>query len=181
MPAVIFVTAHDRFALKAFEVRALDYLLKPFDRQRFHKALERARFQLQRRDHAEINQRLVDLLADVNGKKQFLDRLVVKSAGRVSFVRVGEIDWIEAAGNYLRLHVGKDTHLLRETMSKLESRLNPRQFIRIHRSCIVNLDRIRELQPSFHGDFVVLMLNGTELTLSRGYRDKFQELLGNAI
>jgi two-component system, LytTR family, response regulator len=181
MPTVIFVTAYDRFALKAFEVHALDYLLKPFDRQRFHKALERARVQVQHPSHSKINQQLLDLLEDVKGKNKFLDRLVVKSEGRVSFVRAEEIDWIEAAGNYLRLHVGKDTHLLRETMSKLEARLNPRQFLRIHRSTIVNLDRIRELEPTFHGDYAVLLRNGTELTLSRGYRDKLQGLLGNAL
>jgi two-component system LytT family response regulator len=179
LPTVIFVTAHDRYALRAFEVHALDYLLKPFDRDRFQKALDRARAQLQH-NPMDVNQRLLALLADVQEVRKPLDRLVIKSGGRVCFVRIGEIDWIEAAGNYLRLHVGRDVHLLRETMSRLESRLDPRLFARIHRSTMVNLERIRELQPSFHGDFVVKLHDGTELTLSRGYRDKLQELLGTS-
>jgi two-component system LytT family response regulator len=180
MPVVIFVTAYDRYALRAFEVHALDYLLKPFDRERFRKALERARAQLRRHQHQEVNQRLLALLADVRETRKPLDRLVIKSGGRVCFVRTEEIDWIEAAGNYLRLHVGPEVHLLRETMSRLESRLDPRQFPRIHRSTMVNLERIQELQPSFHGDFIVVLRDGTELTLSRGYREKLQELLGTS-
>jgi two-component system, LytTR family, response regulator len=179
-PVVIFVTAHDRYALKAFEVHALDYLLKPFDRERFRRTLDHVRAQLQRNERVDVNKRLLALLADVQGARKPLERLVVKSGGRVCFVRTEEIDWIEAAGNYLRLHVGRDVHVLRETMSRLESRLDPRQFPRIHRSTMVNLERIQELQPSFHGDFVVVLHDGTELTLSRGYRDKLQELLGTA-
>jgi two-component system LytT family response regulator len=177
-PAVVFVTAHDRYALKAFDVHALDYLLKPFDRPRFRKALERARAQLRREPGPGVNERLLALLADVREARPPLERLVVKSAGRVSFVRTDEIDWIEAAGNYLRLHVGGDTPLLRETMNSLEARLDGRRFVRIHRSTIVNIERIRELQPSFHGDYAVRLRDGTELTLSRGYRDKVQAALG---
>jgi two-component system LytT family response regulator len=181
LPAVVFVTAYDRYALQAFEVHALDYLLKPFDRERFGKALERARAQLRQEQSADANQKLLALLHDVREARRPAERLVVKSGSRVSFVRVEEIDWIEAAGNYLRLHVGSETHLLRETMSRLEERLDGKQFLRIHRSTIVNVERIRELQPSFHGDYLVLLRDGTELTLSRGFRDKLQELLGDAV
>jgi two-component system LytT family response regulator len=181
LPAVVFVTAYDRHALRAFEVHALDYLLKPFDRSRFSKALDRARAQLRKERHADANQRLLGLLEEVKGTKKPLERLVIKSAGRVYFVRLEEIDWIEAAGNYARLHVGSETHLLRETMNGLEARLDGNRFLRIHRSTIVNVERIRELQPTFHGDYAVILQDGTELTLSRGYRDRLQEILGNAL
>jgi two-component system LytT family response regulator len=178
VPALIFVTAYDQFALRAFEVHALDYLLKPFDRNRFRKALERARAQLQREGPTELHQRLLELLKDVRPPTQPLERLVIKAEGRVAFVPVDELDWIEAAGNYLRLHSGKNTFLLRETMNHLEARLDPRRFVRIHRSTIVNGARIRELQPAFHGDFVVILRDGTELTMSRSFRDRFQAFLG---
>lgn len=180
MPVVVFITAHDRYALKAFEVHALDYLLKPFDRARFRTALERAKAQVRRNQSGEVSQKLFALLQDVKEARRPQERLVVKSAGRVYFVRIEDIDWIEAAGNYARLHVGKETHLLRESMSGLEARLDGQRFLRIHRSTIVNVERIRELQPSFHGDYVVTLHDGTELTLSRGYRDKLHELLGNS-
>jgi two-component system LytT family response regulator len=179
MPAVIFVTAHDSHALRAFEVHAVDYLLKPFDRRRLQQALQRARQQIDQREQT-VGQYSA-LLEDVQSHRRFLDRLVIKSAGRVFFLKTGEIDWIEAAGNYLRLHVGGEVHLLRETMSNLESRLNSGKFLRIHRSTMVNLERIKELSPMFHGDYRVLLHDGTELTLSRSYRPKLQELLGDSI
>jgi two-component system LytT family response regulator len=181
MPGIIFVTAYDRYALRAFEVHALDYLLKPFDRQRFEKALERARAQINRSRTADVNKQLLALLEDVKTGRKYQERFVVKSSNRVLFVRVEEIDWIEAAGNYVRLHAGSETHLLRETMSALEGKLDPHKFLRIHRSTIVNIERIQELQPWFHGDYVVLLKDGTQLTLSRSYRQKFQDLFGNAI
>jgi two-component system LytT family response regulator len=180
MPVVVFVTAHDRYALKAFEVHALDYLLKPFDRDRFRTALERAKAQVRREQGDPVSQRLAALLQDVKETRRPQERLVVKSGGRIYFVRVEDIDWIEAAGNYVRLHTGKEDHLLRESMSGLEARLDANQFLRIHRSTIVNIERIRELQPAFHGDYAVILRDGTELTLSRGYRDKLQELLGHS-
>jgi two-component system, LytTR family, response regulator len=182
VPAVIFVTAYDKYAIQAFEVHALDYLLKPFDRERFHLALERARAQLQREETVAASERLLALLEDAQAQaaKKPLQRLVIKSGGRVFFLRVEEIDWIEAAGNYVRLHVARETHLLRETMNALETRLDPEQFVRIHRSTIVHLDRIQELQPWFHGDYKVILRDGTQLTLSRGYRQKLQELLGHS-
>jgi two-component system LytT family response regulator len=179
MPAIVFVTAHDSYALRAFEVHALDYLLKPFDRQRLRQALQRARQQITQRDKA-VGQYNA-LLEDVQSNRKILDRLVIKSSGRVFFLKTEEIDWIEAAGNYLRLHVGGEVHLLRETMTNLESRLNSGQFIRIHRSTMVNIERIKELRPLFHGDYMVLLHDKTELTLSRSYRPKLQEILGESI
>lgn len=177
MPAVIFVTAYDRYALSAFEVQALDYLLKPFDRERFLKALERAR--AQRLANPDVVQRrLLALLEEARPGKKPLDRLVVKTGGRIFFLKMDEIDWIEAAGNYLRLHVGKDTHLIRDTMSALESRIDPNKFLRIHRSTIVNIERVRSIEPLFHGDHVVLLHDDTQLTLSRTYRQRLEELLG---
>jgi two-component system LytT family response regulator len=180
-PVVIFVTAHDRYALKAFEVHALDYLLKPFDKARFTTALERAKQQVRQGSAAALSERLAGLLESVQGRRPGLERLLVKSGGRISFVRVQDIDWIEAAANYVRLHVGKQEHLLRESMTALEKKLDPAQFARIHRSTIVNLERIREMQPAFHGDYVIILRDGTELALSRGCREKLEESLGHSI
>jgi two-component system, LytTR family, response regulator len=180
-PAVIFVTAYDRFALQAFEVNALDYLLKPFDQERFRKALQRARGLLGRSQTEEVSEQLRALLEDARGGRKYLDRVVIKSTSRVFFLRVDEIDWVEAAGNYLKLHAGAEAHLLRETMNNLEARLDPEKFLRIHRSTIVNIERIQELQPWFHGDYIVLLRDGTRLTLSRGYRQKFQDLFGGSL
>jgi two-component system, LytTR family, response regulator len=174
-PSVVFVTAYDKFALKAFEVHAVDYLLKPFDKQRFETALKRALDQLARKQPAQINEQLSALLADLKTRAQTPERLAVKSEGRVVFVNISDIDWIEAADNYVALHVGKESHLLRETMASLEARI-PKPFLRISRSTIVNTDRIKELQPLFHGDYAVILKDGTKLTLTRGYRDKLQEL-----
>jgi two-component system, LytTR family, response regulator len=181
LPVVVFVTAHDRYALRAFEAHALDYLLKPFDKERFAQALMRAKNQVRLGQAAGIEDRLRSLLQTVEERRPLPERLVVKSAGRVSFVRVAEVDWIEAAGNYVRLHLGKEEHLLRESLGGLEARLDPRRFVRIHRSTIVNIDRIRELRPTFHGDYQVVLKDGGELTLSRSCRDKLQKSLGNAL
>jgi two-component system, LytTR family, response regulator len=172
MPAVIFVTAYDRYAIRAFDVHALDYLLKPFDRDRFQRALARARSQIAANEKAQV------LPHYGPSQRRPLQRLVIKSLERVFFLRLEEIDWIEAAGNYVKLHVGAETYLRRETMTALEDRLNTDQFVRVHRSTIVNLDRIQELQAWFHGDYKVILHDGTQLTLSRGYREKLQEQLG---
>jgi two-component system LytT family response regulator len=181
MPLVVFVTAFDRYALRAFDVHALDYLLKPFDRERFHEALNRARQTLERRGAGDLERRLLELVQDLKPSPHHLERFVIKSGGRVFFVRADEIDWIEAAGNYVKLHVGNDTHLFRETMNALESQLDPDTFYRIHRSHIVNIERVKELQPWFNGEYVVFLRNGTRLTLSRGYREKLQERIGRAL
>jgi two-component system LytT family response regulator len=178
LPAVIFVTAYDKYAVDAFEVHALDYILKPFDRDRFRKALDRAKARLG--DARELDLRLVSLLEELQDKKRHLKRFVIKSGGRILFVRTEEIDWIEAAGNYVELHVGKDSHLLRETMNKLESRLDSKTFIRIHRRTIVNLDRIKQFEGVSHGEYVVVLKDGTRLASSRGYREALQRLLGGA-
>ena len=180
MPAVIFVTAYDRYALQAFDVNALDYLLKPYNRERFHKAVERARAQLSNGAKGGLNERLLSLLENLQTEQRHLERLMIKSSGRVFFLRTAEIDWIEAEGNYLRLHAGKDSHLLRETMNRLASKLNPDKFLRIHRSTLVNIERIKELQPLFSGDYVVILRDGKQLTLSRSYRDKLLELFENS-
>jgi two-component system LytT family response regulator len=180
MPTVIFVTAYDEYALRAFEVHALDYLLKPFGRARFQETLSHAREHLERRRAGDLGRRLLALVNDIRPERPRLDRLVVKSGGRVFFLRTADIDWIEAAGNYVRLHLGKDSHLFRETMNRLEARLDPRRFVRIHRSRIVNTERIEALQPWLGGDYVVVLRDGTKLPLSRGYREKLQQHLGRA-
>jgi two-component system, LytTR family, response regulator len=181
MPTVVFVTAYDEYALKAFEVHALDYLLKPFGKDRFQETLKHAREHLERRRAGDLGRRLLALVQDLKPEQPRLDRLVVKSGGRVFFLRTDEIDWIEAAGNYVRLHLGEESHLFRETMNGMESRLDSRRFVRIHRSRIVNTERIKELQPWFNGEYVVILRNGTRLTLSRGYREKLQEQLGKPL
>jgi two-component system LytT family response regulator len=181
LPVVIFVTAYDRYALKAFEVHALDYLLKPFDKDRFTAALKRAKEQVRQGKVLALDDRLVELLQTAQNRRWAADRLMVKSGGRVYFVALADIDWIEAAGNYVRLHVGKDEHLLRQSLSGLESRLDANRFVRIHRSTMVNVERIRELQPTFHGDYVIILKDGTELALSRSCRQKLEEALGHPL
>jgi len=176
MPVVIFVTAYDEYALRAFEYHAFDYLLKPFDQTRFEKALERARKQFS--SQGSNNEKLLNLLNEIRQRNQEPARFAIKTPGRVFFVRQEDIDRIEAADNYVNLHVGVDTHLIRETMNSLEGRLDSRKFLRIHRSTIVNAERIKELRPWFHGEYVVLLKDGTELTLSRTYREKILSLLG---
>jgi len=175
MPAVIFVTAYDKYALRAFDVNALDYLLKPFDRQRFREALDRARAHIRRAQAGDLHSRLLALLGDVRPQNQWRERLVVREGGRIFFLRADEIDWVEAAGNYLRLHAGKRSHLLRATMASLEAQLDPARFARVHRSALVNLDRVRELQPGPHGDATLLLRDGTRLTLSRTCRARFEK------
>ncbi len=178
LPAIVFVTAFDQFALRAFEVHALDYLLKPFDSERFQAAVQRARQWIQRNQAGELDQRLSALLTDLKGASKAPDRLAVKSGGRVLLLRIEDIDWVEAADNYVNLHIGREAHLLRETMNALETRLAPDRFLRISRSTMVNVDRIKELQPMFHGEYAVILHDGTRLTLSRGQREKLSLLLG---
>ena len=178
-PGIVFVTAYDEYALQAFEVHALDYLLKPFNRARFHKTLRRAREQVIGRANGELSKRLVSLLETVRAPKKALGRIVVRNAGRVVFLATEEIDWIEAAGNYVKISVGKEQHVLRETLKNLEARLDGQQFVRVHRSTIVNVERIRELQPLFHGDHIAILHDGTRITCSRSYSDRLEQLLSN--
>lgn len=188
-PAVVFVTAHDDFALPAFEIHALDYLLKPFSAERFRSAVRYAREHVAHRRATTIGRHLLDLLpqmaatavAPAPAPAPPPDRLVVKSSGRIYFVRIAEIDWCEAAGNYIRVHVGAQAHLIRETMNRLESQLDPRLFVRVHRSTIVNVDRIQELRSSFNGEHVVVLRNGIRLTMSRSYRDALQDRLRRSL
>lgn len=177
MPVTIFTTAYDEFALRAFDAHAIDYVLKPYDPQRFHKAVERARTQLNGRRKAQMDDRLESLLDELRSRTQYLDRIVVRSGGRIVILRVAEIDWIEAASNYVRLHAGGREYLLRETMTALEGKLDPADFVRIHRSTIVRVEKIRELEPLFQGDYIVILDDNTRLTSSRGYRERLQDLL----
>lgn len=182
LPTVIFTTAFDQYALKAFDVHAVDYLLKPFDRERFRQAMKRARGDIERRQMGDMRghiQALLDHVAERRPKPP--QRLVIKSSGRVVFLKVDDIDWIDAAGNYVKLHAGGESHLLRETMSRLEERLDGTKFIRIHRSTIVNIECIKELQQQFHGDYLVVLKSGQRLTLSRSYREKIQQMLDSSL
>ena len=185
--AIIFVTAFDQYALKAFEVHALDYLLKPFDDERFGYALRRAKSQIEAREINRVSKRLLALLAEretqrstsdsSTSEQSYLTRLMIKASGRVVLLKVDEIDFIEADGNYAKLHVGRKAHLLREKMHDLEGRLDPAKFMRIHRSIIVNLDRIKELHPHFNGDYIVILEDGRQLRLSRTRRENLEARL----
>ena len=180
LPVVIFVTAYDQYALKAFEVSALDYLLKPFSDERFRKALQQAKQQIRRQDDGEFGRKMLALIGARDAKPEaprHLTRLLVKAGDRVLFLKTEEIDWIEADDNYVRLHAAGKTHLLRRTMNELEAALAPEQFARIHRSAIVNLDRVRELQPLFNGEALIVLLDGTELKLSRSRRESLEKQL----
>lgn len=180
LPLVIFATAYDKYALHAFDVHAVDYLLKPFDEERFQKALNRARDDFRQRNES-AQDTLRALLESVRNDRKFLRRLVVKSAGRIIFVRSIDVDWLEASGNYVTLHVGRESHLFRTTMNALEPKLDPEQFVRIHRSAIVNLDRVKELQPWFHGEQLLLLKDGTKLSVGRGFRARLEPLLQNEV
>ncbi|MBI4914170.1 MAG: response regulator transcription factor [Acidobacteria bacterium] len=172
MPATLFVTAFDQHAVKAFEVHALDYLLKPFDRERFRKALARVREWRGRPGGAPS---LEGLLAEIRRDQPCPDRFLVRNGERYQLVKASAIQWVEAEDNYVRLHVEGASHLLRHTMGGILARLDPKVFRRIHRSAIVNLDFIKELQSWTGGDMLVVMRDGTRLTLSRTYRDQFAE------
>lgn len=180
LPVIIFVTAYDQYALQAFEVSALDYLLKPFDDARFQKALTQARRQIEQQDASELGKKLLTLLGEAKpDAPRYLTRVMVKTTGRVLFVRADEIDWIEAEDNYLRLHTSGKTYLLRQTMAEFEAKLNPEQFARIHRSTIVKLDRIKELHPQNNGESSVVLDDGTELKLSRNRKDWLEQWLSS--
>jgi two-component system, LytTR family, response regulator len=176
-PLIIFTSAFDEYALRAFEVQAFDYLLKPFDRRRFRESVQRARTQLNQTKSGTPDDRILTLFENLANSRNAPDRIAIRNNGRVIFLKLAEIDWIEAADNYVCLHSGKDTHVLRETMSELEARLDPARFIRVHRSAIVNLDRIKELQPWFRGDYKVVLSDGTELTLTKNHREKLESRL----
>jgi two-component system LytT family response regulator len=175
-PAVIFVTAHDHFALKAFEVHAVDYLLKPFDRTRLETAMARAKTRVRANKGPETSTQLTQLLAELNSTQKTPDRISIKSNGRVNFVQILDIDWVGSADNYVELHVGAHCHLLRETMTAFSERLPQDQFVRISRTAIVNMARVKELQALFHGEYSVTLTTGAKLTLSRSYRNQLGRL-----
>ena len=177
MPATVFVTAYEQFAVQAFEIHAVDYLLKPFSRARFRKALHQVRGQIESRNSAELTSKVSALLDDLRKRDAYVNRFAVKSSGRLYFLRAEDIEWVDAAGNYVRLNAGGEAYQLRETMSSLEKQLDPDRFLRIHRSTIVNIERIREIRPLQHGEHVVVLKNGQRLNLSRGYRDRLAALL----
>ena len=176
LPLVIFVTAFDQHALKAFEVHALDYLLKPFKQVRFKETVQRARGVLASRQAGDVSQQLLDFLGQVKPEREHLARIAIKTGDRVVLVKTSQIEYIESAGNYVVLNTGKENHVLRETLTALEEKLNPKQFLRISRSILVNADFIKELQPLFKGDHVVVLHNGKQLTMTRGIRE-VQDLL----
>jgi len=180
MPPVVFVTAHEAYALQAFDVHAVDYLLKPFDQDRLHEALNRARRRCGSRADNGLPEQLAELVQNMQRRRSYLQRVAVRTDGRVLLVPVAEVDWLEPAGNYTCMHAGSKTHIIRETMARLEEQLDPVRFARIHRSTMINLNRIRELQPYFHGDYKVLLEDGTELTLSRNFRENLMSRLGLA-
>ena len=177
-PLVVFITAHDRYAIQAFAENAFDYLLKPFDQARFDQTIARARQRLRQLDAARLGQSVRSMLGG-NEMKPALDRIVIRETGRVFFVEVADIGWLEAEGNYVALHVvdGK-THLVHETLAKLEARLDASRFVRIPRSTIVRVDRIKELLPHFNGEYVVVLKDGTRLKLSRSFLDTARVALG---
>jgi two-component system LytT family response regulator len=190
-PAVVFVTASHEHALRAFEVNAVDYLLKPYDDARFGAALQRAKVAARRRREESLSNRSSQLMnylqpdpvraaADRVGANTS-DRILVKSSGEIFFLKAEEIDWIEAEGDYMKFHVSGRAHLMRETMARLESRLDGKNFIRIHRSTIVNLDRVRKLSPASAGEYTVVLVDGTKLKLSRGYHDRVAALLKSGL
>jgi two-component system, LytTR family, response regulator len=181
-PSIIFVTAHDQYALRAFEVRAFDYLLKPVEADRLRLAMDRATSTQQRSAQGSVTRRILTLLEEINARERGRgrDRLVVRTPERAFFLRADSVDWIEAAGKVVHLHVGRTVHALRESMAELEQELDPTRFVRVSRSVIVNLDRIQEIQPWFQGDYVLILADGTRLTSTRGYRDNMRKLLGRS-
>jgi two-component system LytT family response regulator len=179
LPIIVFVTAFSDYALRAFDVSALDYLLKPFDRERFEETLTRVEERLAGRQRTEISDELRDFLhrLSTTTAPAHVSRFPVRANGEIYFVRVEDIDWIDAEGNYVALHAAGRRHLVRDTIKSLEHRLDPAKFLRVHRSAIINVDRLRKLQPYFHGEYVITLQDGTTLTSSRTYSERLRALL----
>ena len=196
MPITIFVTAYNEHALRAFEAHALDYLLKPIDDERFERAVARARLRIEQAQQSELGRRLASVMAEFGAASERIPpspqgrdpaegaapvrRFVVSSLGRLTVVPAEEVDWVEAAGNYVSVHVGKAIYLLRESMAEMERKLDPERFVRIHRSTIVNIEKVNTLEPYFNREFIVTLRDGTKLKLSRSYRDRLDALLGRS-
>jgi two-component system, LytTR family, response regulator len=181
LPEIIFATAYEQYAIRAFELHALDYLLKPFDQARFKDAIRHAKERFRSERQNEGRTQISALLESIKNKSQYLDRLMIKASGRITFLSTDEINWIEADDKYVHLHTGKISPMVRQTLSAMETQLDPRKFRRIHRSAIVNVERIKELQPLFNGEHSILLEDRTKLTLSRNYKDKLFELLGKPL
>lgn len=179
MPAIVFVTAHDQYAIQAFEISAIDYLLKPVTQERFAQALARAKLRIHLKPADEASRQILSLLETIASPRRYLKRLAVRSAGKTVFVEVEDVDWIEAAENYVQLHTAQSGHLLHVAMNTLEKSLDPETFQRIHRSVIVNVRRIKELQPALHGEYVVTLQNGVRLQSGRMYHEKLKLLAAN--
>jgi len=179
MPFVIFLTAYDKYALRAFEVHALDYLLKPFSRARFEEALDHARrYVAMAKMDMEFKSKIKSLLQDIQEANPYARRFFIQSRGKVRFLKAEEVEWAEATGHYVLLHVGKDEHILRQTLGDLGKNLDPAVFVRVNRSAIVSLEAIREIQPYFHGEYVLILNNGDRVNVTRFYRERFRKATG---
>lgn len=181
LPEIIFTTAYESYAIRAFELHALDYLLKPFDQVRFKAAMKHAKERLHSQPPEEGRLQIGTLLESIKAQEQHLERILIKADGRITFLNTHEIDWIEADDKYVHLHTAKGTRMVRQTLSAMEAQLDPKRFVRIHRSAIVNIERIKELQPLFNGEHSLHLDNGTKLTLSRSYKEKLFEHLGRPL
>jgi len=181
LPEIIFTTAYEAYAIRAFELHALDYLLKPFDQVRFKAALRYAKERLHSDQDAAKRLQIGTLLESIQAQQQYFDRIIVRADGRITFLHVREIDWLEADDKYVHLHTGKGTRMLRQTLTAIEGQLDPKKFLRVHRSAVVNIEKIKELQPLFNGEHSLVLENGAKLTLSRKYKDKLFELLGRPL
>jgi two-component system LytT family response regulator len=182
LPIVVFTTAYDQFAIRAFDAQALDYLLKPFEQERLHNTVERTKAEFLKSRHHHLTTQILTLLTKkTEPRVQSADRMVIRAGGKIVFLDVKEIDWVEAAANYVKVNVGKDQYLLRGGIGSIAERLDPERFVRIHRSAIVNIHKIRELQPCESGEYIAVLKNGKELSCSRGYRTQLQRLIGKTL
>ncbi len=181
LPEIVFTTAYEAYAIRAFELHALDYLLKPFDQQRFRDAIKHAKERLHSRQQEDGRRQIGALLERMNSKQPYLDRLIIKADGRITFLSTHEIDWIEADDKYVHLHTSKGARMVRQTLTAMETQLDPAKFVRIHRSTMVNVERIKELQPLFNGEYSLHLEDKTRLTLSRTYKDKLFGLIGKPL
>lgn len=181
LPEIVFTTAYESYAIRAFELHALDYLLKPFDQVRFKAALKHVKERIHSQQLEDSRLQIGTLLESIKAQPAHLDRVVIKADGRITFLNTREIDWIEADDKYVHLHTREGSRMVRQTLGAMETQLDPTKFIRIHRSAIVNVERIKELQPLFSGEHSIHLENGTKLTLSRNYKDKLFGLLGKPL
>ena len=175
IPAVVFITAFDQYAVRAFEAQAVDYLMKPFSKERVGEAVRRVRELVKGRSIEDFRESIGRIVEKIRRDRSYPEWVLLKAEGKNVFVKVRDIDWIESSRNNVRIHVGTTLYLLHETTSAIASRLDPKKFLRIHRSAIVNIERIKELHPWFNGDYAVILRDGTQLTLSSSYRDRLKE------